>query len=154
MKTEMKQKERTVFYVQQKQDGDWVDLYCRDSQAEAKKWIAKNNIEDAQILEVKSSTRHPEMVNRRFDNPSADVESVSEPKIKYEYRIQIQYGYAGWECPRTEWDIPYTSQSECEEDAKWYSENHGLPTRVKKVGIYSNEVGTYKNLHTCNCKNV
>ena len=137
------QKERTVFYVQQNQDGNWVDLYCLDSQAEARKWIAKNNIEDTQILEVETATRNPEMVNNRFDNPSVDVEPVSEPKIKYEYHLQIQYGNAGWECARSKhglksaWDNPYTSEIQCEEDAKWFSEKHGLPTRVKKVGIYS-----------------
>ena len=66
---------RTVFYVQQNQDGNWVDVYCLDSQAEARKWIAENKILDTQILEVETATRNPEVVNKRF-------EQVGKPQEK------------------------------------------------------------------------
>ena len=135
------QKERTVFYVQQNQDGNVADLYCLDSAAGAKKWIAKNNIEDAQILKVQTSTNHPEMVNRRFDNPSVDVEFVSEPKIKYEYHLQIQYGNAGWEYSKgidsENVCHVYNNLSDATKDMEWISSEIDKPTRIKKVGIYS-----------------
>ena len=83
---------RTVFYVQQIQNGNWVDLYCLDSQAEARKWIAKNNAEDTQILEVQSSTRHPEMVNKRFEQVGKPQEKteVKKPKLVYKHKIMFQ----------------------------------------------------------------
>ena len=128
------QNERTVFYVQQNQDGNLVDLYCLASQAEANKWIAKNNIEDTQILEVQSSTSHPEMVNKRFDNPSANVEPASAPQIKYEYLVQYQTPdmKAGW------LDYKQYDNENDADDAVAEADLHGIGiTRIKKVGINS-----------------
>lgn len=132
------QKERTVFYVQQNQVGNWVDLYCLDSKAEAKEWIAKNNIEDTQILEVQSSTRHPEMVNKRFDNPSMVVEQESEESIESVYELQVQDELCknGWRVCSGK-NNPYMNRKDAESAGVFLEQEVNCVTRIRKVGIYS-----------------
>ena len=141
------QKERTVFYVRQNQDGKWADVYCLDSKAEAKKWIAKNNIENAQVLEVQSSTHYPEMVNKRFKQVSKPQEKVTKPKMElvYKYKIMFQDEFCkvGWLDSFAEKLVP----KECEffgneshacdvADRLW---GEGLLTdyKIKRIGFFA-----------------
>jgi len=81
---------RTVFYVQQNQDGNWVDLYCLDSQEDARNWAEKNKILDAQILEVETATRNPELVNQMFVHDESFVDPMTDEQFVENYFENIR----------------------------------------------------------------